>query len=389
MAIETYLRTAFTTSNGAVDAEALQAEIQADAGIVPECLGVTKKTTDVDIEFDAALSGAEQTVLDGLVAAHTATALPEPTEVVQLEQRQADGTPIFVQGARLGKEVIYATHNFTDPSTWYSESARVTDETLSTSDDLVFDSANTDWIDMTHGKVFDEDALAADQQEANPGDPHGFEVIVKSDGVVMTQREPFAASGGDYTVNCATGQVTFAVAQTGKTVTASYSHKGTSGWILEPIDGKVLTIEKSEVQFSDNIEFAGTLKMETFGLADFFAPHLLTTATPPGPLPPGTKIPIETTYYKTMFQLIDEAIGSFPPIPAFPSSSPERAPQQALQIFQFHYGAAKLLFSSLGMHTRISIVGDTAFVGERATATFYLTSHADPGAAGALQELLG
>lgn len=302
-----------------------------------------------------------------------------------ISPRQADGSPISAPGIRIGREAIYATHNFCDPCTWYSESSRVTDETLSDSGDgLTFNSANTNWIDMNHGRVFDEDGLKEDQALFNPGSPHMYEVVVEVDSVEQTMREPWATSGGDYEVDYESGNITFFASQSGKTVTASYSHAVGSGWILRPLAGKQLTIEKAEVQFAKNITFNATLQMQVYGLVDFFAPYLMTTADPPGPIPPGTPIPIETTHYKTIHQLIDEAVGSFPEIPVFGG----RAPAQPLHVFQFHYAAAKLNFDSLGMFLRIQVLGDQPFPGERATATFYLTSKDDPGGAEAIKFFL-
>lgn len=288
--------------------------------------------------------------------------------------RQADGTPLFASTGRIGKEVIYATHNLTDKTTWYSESARVTDEALVDSGDgLVFNSAHTHWIDMVHGKVFDEDGLVEDQQIFEPGDPHGYHAIVKSDGVEMTIREPFETAGGDYSIDYATGDVTFFASQAGKTVTASYSYAQTSGWIMKPLPNKALVIEKAEVQFSKDIQMQKAFVMEVYGAVDIFAPQLMEA---PYNLPSGTPIPIEGTNYKTIDQLIDEAVGAFPEVPVLGGA---RGYTQPRHIFQFHYAAVRTIWASLGMFIRISMQDDAAFTGERATATFYCLSQTDPG----------
>jgi hypothetical protein len=153
---------------------------------------------------------------------------------------------------------------------------------------------------------------------------------------------------------------------------------------MPPLAGRALVIEKAEVQFASNTEMQDAFVMDIYGLADIFAPQLLTTADPPGPLPPGTSIPIDGTTYKTIDQIIDEAIMAFPEIPALGGP---RGYSQPRHVFQFHYAAVRTLWSSLGMYVRIAIQGDTPFVGERVTGTFYCLSRADPGIPRALELL--
>lgn len=298
--------------------------------------------------------------------------------------KQADAVPLTALHGRVGKEVIYATHNLCDETTWYSESARVVDEALPETDGLTYQSANICWTDMVNGKVFDEDGLIEDQKTFEPGDPHGYAIIVKSDGVEMTPRAPFAASGGDYVIDYALGTITFAATQAGKSVTASYSHKNGAGWIMKPLAGKALVIEKAEIQFSADINMNATFTMEVYGFADIFAPFLVNTFDPPGPLPPGTPIAIETSKYKSLDQIVDEAVAAFPEIPAMGG---DRGFAQARHVFQFHYAAVRTLWSSLGMHVRVFVEGGSSFGGERATATFYCTSRVDEGVAEALKIL--
>jgi hypothetical protein len=294
-----------------------------------------------------------------------------------------DGVPLVALAAREGKEVIYATHNLCDETTWYGESERVTDKSLTPDGtNTVWSSGDPNWIGMKRGKVFDERALVQDQIDENPSDPHGYGVVVTVDGVEQVQREPFAADGGDYTVDYAAGSVTSTTpgAWAGKSVVASYSKKSGDGWILRPIEGRVLVIERAEVQFSDDIQMASAVVMEIYGLADFFAPDLVTG----GLIPAGTPIPIETTIYDSVDQMIDEAIGAHPVIPAL-SSLTERGYQRPRYIFEFHYAAARTIFSSLGMFLRMSVA--TKYGGERATATFYAVSSRDPGVEKAIEVL--
>lgn len=374
-----------------VDAWALDQEIRSSA-ITIALDGVEVNGDVLKVTFKDALPAGDKTTLDGdatapsagLVGAHTGDPLPDSTFTAQgnpifaLEKRQADGAAVVTLDARLGKEVIYATHNLCDPTTWYSESTRVTDHAMVEQPGAKeFTSNIPNWVDLLHGKVFDEDALSEDQQIFNPGDPHGYGVVVKVDGVEMTMRDPFAtdfSGGGDYYVDYVAGAIHFDVSQAGKTVTASFSHAGSSAWIMRPLPNKALVIEAAEVQFAENIQMNSSFVMEVWGLADYFAPQLLTTADPPGPLPPGTPITLSTTAYKTIDQLIDEATGAHPAIPIFGGT---RGYTQPRHIFQFRYTTVRTVYSTLGMYIRILMDDNAAFSGERATATFYCTSEDD------------
>lgn len=261
----------------------------------------------------------------------------------------AEGNP------RVGSEVTHITHNFCDSTTWYCRSVRVTDEALTDSGGgLVWNSANANWIDMIHGKVFDEEGIAA-------GIVHGYAVEVKVDSVVQTMRAPWAQSGGDYEVDFATGDVTFYVSQAGKTVEASYSHAGSgangSEYFLKPTAGKILDIESAEVQFSKDCVINDTIDFEIWVY---------------DPAAPPNKIKYSNTAYKTMRNFIDEAQGSYPVVPAI--GGVNRGTQQETYGFPFRYGTVRRLQDSQGTELRIRLRGGTAFGGEHATATFYCTS---------------
>lgn len=312
------------------------------------------------------------------------------TPVFSLDKAQQDGAPLVALQGRLGSEVIYATHNLCDETTWYNGSIRVTSASLIQSGSIWYHSGvglQSKWIDLKHGKVFDEEGLIEDQQifaNANGGDPHGYSIEVIVDGVVKQERQPFATSGGDYVVNYHSGTIEpVSEDWTGLDVTASFSHAGSSIWYLEPLPNKVLVMENAEVQFSDDIIFHTGFVMGVEGYASIFAPQLIQSNG--GPLPDNARITLEETHYKTIDQVIDEAIMAFPQIP--PMGGTARGFTKARNIFQFHYGAVRKLYSSLGMRVSVTTEGHVSFGGERATATFYCTSQTDPGFQVALQEM--
>ena len=60
-----------TDFGGSLNTRQLQDEIEADAGIPPTCNYIETYGDDVDVWFDIGLSEGEETILGGLVSAHT------------------------------------------------------------------------------------------------------------------------------------------------------------------------------------------------------------------------------------------------------------------------------------------------------------------------------
>lgn len=273
-----------------------------------------------------------------------------------------DQVPLVATGPREGSEVIYATHNFCNKTTWYEGSVRVSDEVLTDSGDgLKWGSAHTFWIDMVHGRVMDEDALRQDIS-------HGYLVVVTVDGVAKTQREAYEEDGGDFSVNYATGEVTFFASQSGKTVLTTYSYASSSEWILRPEAGKDLDLEMSEAQFSADIEMTDTLRFAIRGWAAVFAPEAVAAQQ----LQPTDLVELGVDRYLRFHQLADNALGSYPVVPALGGSS--RGAAQAVYGFPFRYGTLRRLHSEYGMELRITLEHDRVFGGEYGTATFYCLS---------------
>lgn len=364
----------FVGSGGLVDANALKSEIAASPDVPIQIISVTTNDAAITIEFQLDLIPVQKAALDAIVAAHTATPLPVIGDLVRLASpSDPDGHPIVVQALRQGSETTWATHNFADETTWFGKSERVTSQVATDSGDgLTFNLPDTNLINMDHGYVYDEDGHVELQKANNPGDPHGWAVVVRSDGFLMAARHPHAPTGGDYMINHAAGSITFFQSQAGKTVTVSYSRKstasGSSCFVLKPLPGKRLDVERAEVQFSDPIGYNDTITLQVMGLVDYFAPDLMPA------VPSGTLIPLVTTRYKTIDQMIDEAEGSFPVIPAIGGSG-SRGNQSPRHGFPFRYGTIRSLSSALQMELRVFLESDRAFTGERATATFYCTSH--------------
>lgn len=264
--------------------------------------------------------------------------------------RSLSGIPLSEPQPREGESLVIVTHNWCDKCTWFGESVRVSPaETLVDSGDgLTFNSAHEHWIDLTHGRLYAEDKVNA-----------AYLPVVKVDGVLATEREPWADSGGDFEIDYDSGDVTFFASQSGKSVTAEYSYASGSRFTIAPIAGKTLRIEKSEVQFSEDIDVKDTIS---------FQPWVYNPADLPNKVPYGA-----ATVYKCIRDFVDEAEGVYPTVPAIGGTSGRGLGQRHV-VFPFNYKTMKVLQSSVGAEIRIDLEHDIVFGGEFATASFYCTS---------------
>jgi len=265
---------------------------------------------------------------------------------------------------RSGDEKTIVTHNFCDATTWWTESERVTSGAavvVSGSDRKVWTLPHSNIIDVSHGKIFEEDSLVSNVS-------HDYSVNVYVGGVLKTERTPFAQSGGDYVMNYASGTITFASAIDSKnSVHVSYSYAGGSGWWMTPSSGTIINIEFAEAQFSKNIEMNDTLVTTVYGYAGIFAPEYVAL----GLLASGSLIPLQPDYYKTIANIIEEAMGAYPVIPAIGGSV--RGIADEIYGFPFQYRAKKSLTSAYGLRLKISLQNNIAYGGELCSLTCYTT----------------
>jgi len=309
---------------------------------------INSDATSCDLWFKADLPTADKSLLDSLVAAHSGEPLPDEALAVVLPGTQElDHATLVSLSPRQGTEVVRATHNLCDATTWWEGSTRVESEVLTDSGDgLRWVSQHPVWIDLDHGKIYEEEQIV---EEYRP--------VISVDGVEAT----------DYVIDYQTGDVTFATSKAGQIVTATYNYAVTSTWTLVPYPGKILCVEQAEIQLSADIQMDSPFVLELHGYVDVFAPEMAESNG--GPVPNGTKIKLGAAVYKTVAQIIDEAKGSYPPIP--PIGGSIGGTQNTFYVFPFVYLATKELRASYGMEYHVYVLGDTVYGGERATATFY------------------
>jgi hypothetical protein len=273
----------------------------------------------------------------------------------------ADGNVNNVSQPRPGSKFNVITHNWCDKTTWYSESTKITAETLSDSGNgLTFNSAHAFWVDMKHGKVTDEDSICAINAK--------WLSTITINNVAKTESPPGTTSG-DYQIDYRAGTVTFNASQSGNTVVATYWYAGSGSFTFKPLAGKKIKLLSVEVQFSTDLDLKDTLIFTPYGYAGVFAPQYVPTpyaATDLIPLAPSNK-------YKRIWDFINEANGTYPLVPVTGGNS-WRGMTQPVITFPWNYIARTDIFSSYGMEIRISMENNIEQGGELATATFYAIS---------------
>lgn len=335
--------------NGKVDADRLTLEIR-ESNDISKALDYIDVFVDEDycnIYFKADLGTEEKTVLDNIVANHSGEPLKVPTA-----KKDSSDRLIVVPSPEKDKDmVIISSHDFCDPTTWFQTSERIYDDVLIEENGNIFYSDHEYWIDLDHGKYYQEDRIE------NKEDLYG--VVVKVDGKVMQPRPPFEDDGGDYFVNYNTGRVHFNESQSGKFVTATYSYAVDSVFTVKPNPGKVLWVVSSEVQFAENVIMKDDVNFQGWAY---------------NPSNPPEKIPVtKLTKYKTISDFVAEARGCYPVIPAIGGT--HRGLNQRHVTFPFNYLQVKELKYSYGLEIRIWLTDDEHFDGEFGTATFYCVSY--------------
>lgn len=293
----------------------------------------------VDIWFQGNLSTSDQEVLIRVVENHTGEPIT-PVQKVKLDEKKGHSGALLVEPAPvIGEGFEIASHNLCDPTTWYTSAVQVLDHTLVDQGDAkTFRSANADyqanWIDASHGKILRENLIRAQYA------PH-----ITVNGVTQTENSMFVQDG-DYSIDYATGTVTFNEEQVGQTVWADFWHATTSEWILAPQPGTVLVIKDSETQFSEDLLWNDAIVYDvSFG----------------GQV-------VRTSEYRSIMQMMMEARGAHPAVPSVGGPGGIPSPMHG---FPFIYAAATPLPSSMLAQIKVRLAHDIPFGGSHSSITFY------------------
>ena len=351
-----------------VDTSRLTQEIQASA-IVTALDYINSSGDDCDIWFKDALSVGDETVLDGLVAAHSGEPLPDAVQMVEIHGVEATLQKRFPTAASrpVAPKLTFITPNWCDKTTWYGGSEEVVDEVATDSGDhTTYAVAHQNLIDVYHGKLTFEEQLKDD-------DGSNYRVRVKVNDVVKTEQDPHYGSGGDYTVNYAAGTVTFLAAlDPGDVVKVLYHYAGKATFVVKPTAGKRLYIGTVELQFSDDATMNDSCIFQAYGYVQVFAPQLM---LPPYNLPLNTKIPLgNPLVYKAFNDFLNDSNGAYVSYPAFGGSN-WRALKKQAYIFAWDYAVGTTcLEAAYGMEIRIDLQHDVPCGGAFGVATLYCTT---------------
>lgn len=282
-----------------------------------------------------------------------------------LTVRTEDGRAVFANSKRDSAKLNLISHDWTDKTTWYTNSVYVPAAVaVDSGDHLTYSLLNGYLIDTYHSKLFQEDTL-------------GKRVVVKVNGVAKIEEDPhYGESHGDYTINYASGSITFKVARSLlDVVTADYWYATDSAFYIRPSEGKKVNIESVECQFSEDVIMTDSAVFQPYGFVEYFAPQYCTTNG--GPYPPGTKIPLGAPLkYKSITDIQAEAIKGYPAYPAMGGNGWRGVPMK-INIVNWDYLTATALMSSMGMEIKVYLEHDAPFGGWFATTTFYCSSDSE------------
>ncbi len=237
-----------------------------------------------------------------------------------------------------GDSATIVTFDLTDKCSWYPSSIQIVQETLTTSDNLIYSSVNPFWIDLTHGRCYDEDNIME-------GNAFKWAVKLYIDDVLQAVNEAL------WTVDYITGKVIFSNAQTG-IIKVSYSYATNSYYSVRPKIGKKLSVKAAEVQFSTNISLPSPIIFEPWFINH---PYYGTMAIP------GKKI-----VYKNMKDFVsacNEGQGLIPKLGEL---------NYDVHVFPFDYARPKPIKYSDYVEIRVYIKNHEPLTGEYATGTFYV-----------------
>lgn len=328
----------------------------------------------VKIYFKKRLTRADQAILDGytgpgssdsssvegqepasgVIAAHDGLPDPVPVTSVSFQSPQLVG----IAPVDIGDRLWDFTHDFCDKTTWYGDSVRVVGEAVGTGDGstTIFDLANDFVVDTAHGKVSNEDYLIPTASQTGST----YRLIVKVNGVTKTEEEFGLSAPNDYSVDYATGVITFHTAPAnGAAITADYFYSppnAGSAMYFRPPSGGVLTITQVELQFSTDVVMNDELDNGVF------------TYNPGLGAPPAKFLyPLSQVKIKRTRDLVNWSSDPYPGIPAFGGGV--RGHTNPWVELHMDYISPLVLPAAAGAELRIWLKNHIPFGGEFAAAT--------------------
>jgi len=257
---------------------------------------------------------------------------------------------------REGVGLNFYSPNMCDRTTWYENSTPVTEFSMTDSGDLITWNTNGThggpWVDLTHGKLFQEDLLTT----ATPA--YLCKVEVSTDvGVTWVEKteNTFNDTDGDFSVNYSVGTVTFNSALGGSDqVRASFSKPpATMIFTIKPSAGKRIRMIHVECQMSVDIGFTSNVEYQVWAYNPYDLPN---------------KVQVKSSIYKTIGDFLYESTGVYPQFPKLDINGPRGIPQDII-VVPFNYTATRDILDSQGVEIRM--VQGQEFTGYICNCTFY------------------
>lgn len=253
---------------GKVNLGKLQDAIRNSLEIVTSLNHIETSDDILTLWFRANLSLAEQIVVDGGSGSPYNTH-PAGGLIAFTDTSETVNSPNLVSQIKpLNCNRRYGfSPNFTDPTTWWEQAIKVTNEASGTGDGITtqFQLGHGHGsipgeaiLDLEHGKVTEEDFMSP-----SGGLVGDYNIVVKVAGIIQTQREAFEISGGDFSFDYSLGKITFFIAPAaGAPIVITYwyipSGVGPTFTML-PSPGTQLIIDDAECSFSSDVEMLDTL----------------------------------------------------------------------------------------------------------------------------------
>lgn len=246
---------------------------------------------------------------------------------------------------------VLITHDWCNKETWYQRSIRVEGENLTNASGKLYNSSKAFWIDLAHGKVYEEDKISAT-----------YLPVVKDSGTVINEGEHFDV---DYKLGNITLKDTYTA--TG-VISADFSYATSSDFMIEPKPGKILALEHSELNFLKDVVIDKHIIFEIWVGNPGFNVGLPESETNP------MRVRYGYTTYKNEKDLISAGNQGQGSIPKFGNMTDD------VLVFPFHYLTVKPFKSSLLTQLRVRLSkdingSDTELNGSWGTAAFYVVSH--------------
>ena len=285
-----------------------------------------------------------------------------PSVNKSLIARDGSGLPAAAAQKTTASRATLFSHDWTNPTTWYSTSEYVGGEIATSVDQLTYSLTHQNVIDTYHGLLSEEDFLRDSAGRS-------YRVAVRVNGVVLHEVNPNNGVG-DFVVNYAAGQIVFPTALApADVVSVDYHYMVSSLYIMRPSTGKNLRLEMGEVQVSTDVVMTDSAFFQAMGLVDYFRPDLVAS----GAVPTGTLIPLGNPFiYKRIGDFLNDSVKSYAKYPALGMSNWRGMPETV--VFNWDYTAVTLLMSAAKMEFHVSLENNIPFGGSCAVATFYCIS---------------